>query len=53
MMGCMNPVYRICYCLTKTVARAALNFRVIHPERLIEDGPALICSNHVSFLTRR
>jgi 1-acyl-sn-glycerol-3-phosphate acyltransferase len=49
MMLAMNPVYRICYSMTKTVARAALNFRVIHPERLIEDGPALICSNHVSF----
>jgi 1-acyl-sn-glycerol-3-phosphate acyltransferase len=35
--------------MTKTVARAGLNFRVIHPERLIEDGPALICANHVSF----
>jgi len=45
----MNPVYRFCYTITRTVARAALNFRVIHPERLIEDGPALICANHVSF----
>lgn len=35
--------------MAKTVARAALNYRVIHPERLIESGPALICSNHVSF----
>lgn len=35
--------------MTKCVARTALNFRVIHPERLIEDGPALICANHVSF----
>ncbi|MDB6136296.1 MAG: phospholipid/glycerol acyltransferase [Verrucomicrobiales bacterium] len=45
----MNPVYRICHSLTWGVARAALNFRVIHPENLIEDGPALICANHVSF----
>ena len=45
----MNPVYRFCHSLTKNVARAALNFRVINPERLIENGPALICSNHVSF----
>lgn len=35
--------------MTKNVARAGLNFRVIHPERLIEDGPALVCANHVSF----
>lgn len=45
----MNPVYRLCHSMAKNLARAALNFRVIHPERLIEDGPALICSNHVSF----
>jgi len=35
--------------MAKTLARAALNFRVIHPEKLIEEGPALICANHVSF----
>ena len=45
----MNPVYRLCHSMAKNLARTALNFRVIHPERLIEDGPALICSNHVSF----
>ncbi len=45
----MNPVYRLCHATAKTLARTALNFRVIHPEHLIEDGPALICSNHVSF----
>lgn len=46
----MNPLYRLCHATAKTLARAAFHFRVIHPERLIEDGPALICSNHVSFL---
>jgi 1-acyl-sn-glycerol-3-phosphate acyltransferase len=45
----MNPVYRICHAAAKTLARAALNFRVIHQEKLIEEGPALICANHVSF----
>ncbi len=49
MVAAMNPVYRFCHSLTKNLARVALNFRVIHPERLIEQGPALICSNHVSF----
>ncbi len=49
MVRDMNPVYRLCHSLTKNLARTALNFRVINPERLIEDGPALICSNHVSF----
>ena len=49
MVRCMNPVYRFCHSLTKNLARVALNFRVINPERLIENGPALICSNHVSF----
>lgn len=45
----MNPVYRFCHTLTRGVARSLLNFRVIDPENLIEDGPALICANHVSF----
>lgn len=49
MMRPMNPVYRFCYTITRTMARVAFNFRVVHPEHLIEDGPALICSNHVSF----
>ncbi len=45
----MNPVYRLCHATAKTMARAALNFRVINQEKLIEEGPALICANHVSF----
>ncbi len=45
----MNPVYRFCHSLTRGLARALLNFRVINPENLMEDGPALVCANHVSF----
>ena len=49
MVRHMNPVYRLCHSIAKNVARVALNFRVVHPEHLIEEGPALICANHVSF----
>jgi 1-acyl-sn-glycerol-3-phosphate acyltransferase len=49
MVRDMNPVYRLCHSMAKNLARVALNFRVIHPENLIEHGAALICANHVSF----
>lgn len=46
----MGLVYRICRTLSRAVAGAALDYRVIHPERLIYHGSVLICANHVSFL---
>lgn len=46
----MGLVYRICRTLSRTLAEAALDYRVIHPERLLHRGSVLICANHVSFL---
>jgi 1-acyl-sn-glycerol-3-phosphate acyltransferase len=46
----MGFVYRVCRNLSRLFAEAALDYRVIHEERLIEDGGVLICSNHVSYL---
>ncbi len=43
-------VYYIGYTFFKTVARIFYRYRVVHAERLIEDGPAIVASNHVSFL---
>jgi 1-acyl-sn-glycerol-3-phosphate acyltransferase len=46
----MGLVYRICRNLSRALAEAALDYRVIHEERLIETGPVLLCCNHVSYL---
>lgn len=46
----MGFVYRVCRNLSRVVAEAALAYRVINEERLIETGGVLICSNHVSYL---
>lgn len=45
----MKFIYWACHTFSTIVARAFYDFRVIHPERLVEHGPALIASNHVSF----
>lgn len=45
---------RAVYCLGYTIFRIAgtvfFDHRVIHRERLVEDGPMLVASNHVSFV---
>ena len=46
----MGFVYRVCRNLSHALAKAALDYRVINGERLIEEGGVLLCSNHVSFL---
>ncbi len=45
----MNPVYSFCHHTAAALARAAFDFRVIHPERLLTEGPVLICPNHSSY----
>ena len=42
-------VYFIGYTFFKTVARIFYRYRVVNAERLIEDGAAIVASNHVSF----
>ena len=46
----MNPCYFTIYHLTRLVARAFFRFRVIHPERVIQEGPVILAMNHQSYL---
>ena len=46
----MNPYYWTIYTLTKLVARVFFGFRVLHQERLIQDGPVILAMNHQSYL---
>ena len=45
----MRPLYWLCYTAAKIAAKLLYGFRVVHPERIIDDGPALIVCNHTSF----
>ncbi len=46
----MSPIYRINHTLSRIAAHLWMDYRVIGREKLIEHGPALIVSNHVSYL---
>ena len=46
----MSPTYRICHSIARIVGHIVFQHEVIHRERLIEDGPALIVCNHVSYI---
>lgn len=45
----MNFTYYFFYTLSKIIARAFFNYRVIHPERMIESGPLILAMNHQSY----
>ena len=45
----MNFIYYIFYTLSKIVAHAFFQYRVIHPERMIESGPLILAVNHQSY----
>ncbi len=45
----MNPYYWTVYTLTKLVSRLFFRFRVLHQERLIQEGPVLLAMNHQSY----
>jgi len=45
----MNFTYYFWYTLSKIVARFFFNFRLVHPERMIEEGPLILASNHQSY----
>jgi 1-acyl-sn-glycerol-3-phosphate acyltransferase len=46
----MSPTYRICHSIARVIGRVCFQHEVIHRERLIEEGPALIVCNHVSYI---
>jgi 1-acyl-sn-glycerol-3-phosphate acyltransferase len=46
----MNPVYRAGHTFFRLTARILFDYRVIHPEKLIQRGPVLLVCNHVSFI---
>jgi len=46
----MNPWYQAGYELSKAIARTLFSFRVIHRERIIECGGAILAMNHQSYL---
>ena len=46
----MNPWYFVIYNLTRFIARVFFRFRVIHPERVIQEGPVILAMNHQSYL---
>ena len=46
----MNPWYFAVYHLTRMVARMFFRFRVVHPERVLQEGPVILAMNHESYL---
>ncbi len=46
----MGAVYSVGYNLSKLLAYGYFSFRVVHRERIIESGGALLAMNHQSFL---
>ena len=46
----MNLCYRIGYNLSKFIAKSLFSFRVVHPERVIQDGGVILAMNHQSFV---
>ncbi|CAN5551075.1 lysophospholipid acyltransferase family protein [soil metagenome] len=46
----MNPWYFTVYHLTRLIGRIFFRFRVIHPERVIQEGPVILAMNHQSYL---
>lgn len=45
----MTLVYNIFYNLSKILAKTFFSMKVIHPERMIEEGPLILAVNHSSY----
>jgi 1-acyl-sn-glycerol-3-phosphate acyltransferase len=45
----MTLVYNVFYNLAKLIAWCFFSLRVVHPERMIEQGPLLLAVNHSSY----
>ena len=46
----MNPYYFTVYHFTRFIARVFFRYQVIHPERIIQNGPVILAMNHQSYL---
>ncbi len=46
----MNPWYFTVYHLTRLIAGVFFRFRVLHRERMIQEGPVILAMNHESYL---
>ena len=46
----MNLLYRFAFLLTTVIAKSLFSFRVVHPERILNSGGAIIAMNHQSFV---
>ncbi len=46
----MNPYYWCVYWGARLFGRLLFRFRVLHRERMINEGPAILASNHQSYL---
>lgn len=46
----MSPWYVLGYNLSWLLAKIFFRFRVIHPERVIQEGPVILAMNHESYL---
>ncbi len=45
----MTLIYNIFYNLAKLLARFLFQMRVVHPERMVEEGPLILAVNHSSY----
>ena len=46
----MNFYYRVGYHLSHTIGRLFFGLRILHRERMIQSGPAILAMNHQSYL---
>ena len=46
----MGAWYRFCYRTSQVIAKTLFSFKVVHRERILEEGGAILAMNHESYL---